>query len=186
MSDKQKYPRAAAIAVAREIVAALKGACDRIIIAGSLRRQKPEVSDVEVVYVPRLIQTGLFEDDTTNLAEKVIESLVTARELEPRPNIKGFITWGPRNKLARHVRTKIPVDLFSTDSECWWNTVVCRTGGKENNLIITTTALKKGWSFEAYGSGFVNTTTGEHYQTQSEEDVYRFIGLPYMEPKDRK
>lgn len=58
MSDKPKFPRAEAIAVAKEVVATLKPWClpDRIIVAGSMRCRKDRVGDVEVVYISRTWQ----------------------------------------------------------------------------------------------------------------------------------
>src|SRR5436190_23971821 len=49
---KQKFPRAAAVNVAREIVNRIRPFTERLLICGSLRRRKMEVGDVEVVYIP--------------------------------------------------------------------------------------------------------------------------------------
>ena len=64
MSGKVKHPRAKAVAVARELTVALRGLCEpgRFIFAGSLRRLKPEVGDIEVVYVP-LVESRPDPDD---------------------------------------------------------------------------------------------------------------------------
>ena len=51
---KTRFPRAAAIAVARELCEALKPHCERLIVAGSLRRMKQQVGDVEIVYIPKI------------------------------------------------------------------------------------------------------------------------------------
>jgi len=94
-------------------------------------------------------------------------------------------TWGAQNKLALHVASGIPVDLFSTTAANWWNSLVCRTGGKENNLLITRAALRRGWSFEAYGSGFHRLDRTERHETTSEQDVFEFLDLKYLEPWER-
>jgi DNA polymerase/3'-5' exonuclease PolX len=49
---KEKVPRAEAEAVAAEIMCQLADFCQRWKIAGSIRRKKAEVSDIEIVYVP--------------------------------------------------------------------------------------------------------------------------------------
>ena len=50
-----------ATGLAGELVALLQPACERIEIAGSIRRQRPDVGDVELVVVPRLkAPLGLF------------------------------------------------------------------------------------------------------------------------------
>lgn len=48
-----KYPHHQAISVAEEILDHLSSQCSRITIAGSIRRQAPEVSDIEILYIPR-------------------------------------------------------------------------------------------------------------------------------------
>lgn len=181
---KTKYPRADAIAVARELCNLLRPCCEHLIVAGSLRRMKREVGDVELLFVPKREQSGLFTDVTDDLAAQLINSLVPSI-LTKRPNLKGIFAWGPKNKLAIHQASGIPVDLFSVPSDCWWNSVVVRTGGKASNLLLTNAALRRGWSFEAYGSGFQKLGSDEHHTSTSESDVFQFVGMRYLPPQDR-
>lgn len=187
--DNKRYPHAEALRVAQQLVEILSPFCERIEIAGSLRRQKPDVGDIELLFVGKratrkvdLLSTEEYDDCAEH-----IDRLLKAGLLAKRPNKNGVFTWGAKNKLGIFTETGIPVDFFATDAGCWWNALVVRTGGRENNLLITTTAQKKGYSFEAYGSGFRTLCgPGGYYQTRSERDVYEFLGLPYLEPKDRK
>jgi len=91
------------------------------------------------------------------------------------------------------VPSGIPVDLFATTEECWYNYLVCRTGGKETNLAICRAANAKGWSWTPYGPGFTchpGEVSPEEYTEQhlvhSEREVFEFVGLPYLEPRDRR
>lgn len=189
MSDRPKFPREKALAVAKVLCDCFKGSCERLIVAGSLRRRKAEVGDVEILYISRrtkVPKVELFgEQPEADEMEFAIERLLTCGTLEKRPSKIGVFTWGPENKLAIHRPSGIPVDLFATDSKRWFNALVCRTGGKDNNLLITTTARRQGWSFEAYGSGFHKLDGSERHDTTSERDVYEFLGLPYREPWER-
>ncbi len=54
MSEKTKIPWEIAMPVAEEIVERLKPCCLRIAIAGSLRRLKKQVGDIEILFVPRM------------------------------------------------------------------------------------------------------------------------------------
>lgn len=54
MSGKIKFPRAVAMDVARELTRAVQPLCDRLIFAGSLRRGKAEVGDIELVHIPKI------------------------------------------------------------------------------------------------------------------------------------
>jgi DNA polymerase/3'-5' exonuclease PolX len=186
---KTKFPLAAAQAVADEITRALRPGCAEVVIAGSVRRLKPEVSDVEIVYVPR-VETqpdpgDLFASRSANYAEEAIAALLKAGTLAKRKNVNGAETFGPRNKLLVHMRTGIPVDLFATAADCLANYLVCRTGPAELNQHIATLALKRGWRWNPYGPGFTALSGEASHPVTSEREVFDFVGLPYREPRER-
>ena len=64
--------------------------------------------------------------------------------LRRRLSKTGAEAWGPKNKLAVHVESGIPVDLFATSAESWWNYLVCRTGPAASNIAIAQAALAGG------------------------------------------
>ncbi len=183
---KAKFPHAKALAVAKELQAMIAPACKRIAIAGSLRRMKPEVGDVELLFVPILSERpdGLFESKIVDVCSEVVEKLLDDGVLAKRPNINGHFTWGERNKLAIHVASGIPVDLFGTSEENWWVSLVIRTGSKETNLDLTMGAQKQNARLNAYGCG-VTWSDGTTTPAASEQHVFDLCGVPYKEPKDR-
>lgn len=190
---KPKFPRSLALQAAKEICDALKPVCERLTVAGSLRRRKPFVGDVEILFVPRLErlpdlgQTDFLaapEPKFKNLAEQVIEQLVTRAVIIQRKNKDGHIAWGAKNKLALHTTTDVPVDLFTATAENWWNYLVCRTGGAQNNIRIASAAQKKDWQWNPYSAGFTDQE-GNPVPVTSEQDVFRLVGLPYLEPHER-
>ena len=186
MSAKKKYPHAEAMVVANEMQARLNVACERIAIAGSLRRGKAFVSDVEVLFVPRLTERpdGLFDRRIVSVADEVLEEMLATNVLAKRPNVNGSFTWGVANKLAIHCATGIPVDFFGTTPENWWVSLVIRTGSKETNLRLTTGANKRGASLMAYGCG-IKWSNGEIWAAHSEHDVFDLCKVPYLEPENR-
>ena len=193
MSDKPKFPRADALRVAKELCDALEGTVEKLIIAGSLRRRKQFVGDVEVLFVPRLVekkkeQAGLFGDfeqvEYESLAERKIEALLASGVIVKRPSKIGVFTWGKDNKLAVHAKSGIPVDFFATSLEKWFVSLVIRTGSAETNLKLTTGANKLGGTLHAYGTG-VTHSDGTHTKATSEQHVFDLCGVPYAEPKDR-
>lgn len=187
---KTKFPRAVALAVAKELCAALRPVTERLIVAGSLRRGKAEVGDVEILFVSKfkavpfdlfgsVVQMSLVEDALANL----IESGVLAK----RKNVNGSEVWGAKNMLAVHVASGIPVDLFAATAANWWNYLVCRTGPGESNIAIASAAKDMGWKWHPYGSGFsrqVGLATEERV-VGSEREVFEFVGLPFKEPVER-
>jgi len=186
MSDRPKIPRAAALKVADEIVARLTPCCERIAIAGSLRRGKSEVGDVEILYIPKMSERadGLFDRRIISVASEVIDGLLTSGYFSKRPSKTGVFSWGEANKLAIHTASGIPVDLFATDAPRWWVSLVIRTGSKDTNLALTTGANRKGATLMAYGHG-VKWSDGTVTAATSEQHVFEMCGVPYKEPKDR-
>ena len=187
MNEKKKYPRAVALAVAAELCRALAPACARLVVAGSLRRRKEQVGDVEVLFVPRFedVPDGLFDRKLEDQAERVIADLVARGVLAARIGAAGGTSWGPKNKLAVHEASRVPVDLFTATDANWWNYLVCRTGGAENNVALAQAAQAKGWKWNPYGPGFTDDT-GRIVPVASKQDVFRLAGLPYLPPEQRK
>lgn len=187
MSDKPKFPRAQALAVGEYFVRELTPLCDRIVIAGSLRRGKAEVGDVEILYVPKygIEQDGLFDTKEFSLADARINAWFKAGFIGKRLSSAGVSTWGEKNKLAIDGRSKIPIDFFSTTLENWWVSLVVRTGSKDTNLQLTTGAQRLNRTLHAYGSGVEIRSTGEHIAALSERDVFSLCNVPYKEPGQR-
>lgn len=186
---ERKWPLAEAKRIASEIVPLLAPFCERIEIAGSIRRRRPQVGDIEILCIPKIEERpdGLFDLISCDLLNEECDKLLAGGTLAKRIGKNGSTSWGPKNKLGVYVPMGIPIDIFSTDQACWWNALVVRTGGKQNNLIITTTAMRRGERFEAYGSGFSRSRDDQHiYTTTSERDVFDHLGLPYLEPHQRR
>lgn len=187
MSAKQKYPAEAALAVARELCRHLKPITARLICAGSLRRRKPEVGDVELLYIP---QRGHVDDGTLwgseggNLVNAKLDDLIRSGVIAKRENTNGGTSWGKLNKLAVHVASGIPVDFFEATEINWYNYLVCRTGPAESNTRIASAAIARGCKWHPYNSGFTDAT-GSMQRMDSEAAVFQFAGLPYREPWDR-
>ena len=174
--------------VAAELCAALKPVCAKIIVAGSLRRRKATVGDVEILYIGktevRQDPADMFARITVNLADEAIAALEKSGVLERRKNKNGSEMYGAKNKLMRHHATSLPVDLFAATSENWWNYLVCRTGPADSNTRICMAAQDRGWKWNPYGAGF---SRGDEVRAmESEADVFAFVGLPYEQPEARK
>jgi DNA polymerase/3'-5' exonuclease PolX len=160
--------------IAEELKGLLSPACNRIEIAGSIRRQKPDVGDVELLVIPR-----------ANYLDRILYDLMMRGMLAMRLNKRGSRVYGPKNKLLVHLPSGIGVDIFSTNEECWPVALVVRTGGVRTNKEIATQAIQRGMRFHAYGRGFTQPD-GSELICQSEADVFRAVGLAYREPWERE
>lgn len=184
--DKIRYQYAVAMRVAENICESLRPLCENIIIAGSLRRRKPDVGDIEILYVARIENRpdGLFDTRNFNPVDELLEIALREGNLCKRPNVRGHFTWGEKNKLAVHLPSSIPVDFFATTKENWWCSLVIRTGGKETNLKLTTGAQRLGRTLNAYGAG-ITCSDGTVIPATSERHVFELCNVPYLDPENR-
>lgn len=185
MSEDRQFPRAEALAVANKFVEFLDRHCTRCVIAGSLRRRRPLVSDIEILFVSKIVRVpdpadmfgGTIE---ISAAVRAIEALLQVGVISKRLNSKGSPTWGPENKLAVHNTSGIPVDFFATSEDRFFNALFVRTGPVALNKEVAAAALARGWEWHAYGDGF--TRGREAKRVKAERDVFDHVGLEYREP----
>ncbi len=192
--EKPQYGLAYATAIAEKLASFLQPACERIAIAGSIRRKKETVGDIELLYVPRWMELPKNTDDLfaqrflepTNLVDLKLDELICDGSLTKRLNMRGSITWGEKNKLAVYRGDSIPVDFFSTDAESFENYLVCRTGPAELNMLIASRAIRRGWKWKPYSWGFVNAhDSTQFHMVKHEKHVFDFVELPWLEPHER-
>jgi len=168
-------------AIAEELVKQLAPHCERIQIAGSIRREKPEVKDIEIVAIPKPYDVGLFESGiatVVNRWEKVKGELpckYTQRVIYPL-HINGDI----------HVPdVSIKLDLFFARPENWGLILAIRTGSAEYSHRV----LANGWVSKGYhsvdGMLFHEKSKWERKITE-EWQLFQLIGVPMPDPKDRE
>lgn len=196
MSAGVDIPLEDARLAAEYFVSLLEDACERIEIAGSIRRRKPIVHDIEIVAVPRVVdrpKAGLFADDTepVNLLEERIALLlsrgserhdVIARAVENHRrdgSIDVQEKLGPAFKAL--VYAGLPVDLFITDAERWGCIFALRTGPGDWNVRLVTDCRRVNRSV----AGGRVLHLGKPVATPEEADFFREIGQPWLDPWER-
>jgi DNA polymerase/3'-5' exonuclease PolX len=188
MSDKPKFPRAVALQAAREVLAVLTPACERIIVAGSLRRKREHAGDVEIVYITKRGEArrpGALFPETCDLADVAIAELELAGTLTRRLSKTGNETFGPKNKLMLHVSSGVPFDLFAITAGAWFSYLVCRTGPAMFNVALAERAKALGYAWHPY-KGFERLSDHKLIEPASEHDVFTLLGLDYLEPWERQ
>ena len=148
--------------IADSIIQRLKPYCqkDKIEVAGSTRRKKATVNDIDFVLIP---------SDPWNLNYEI-------SSLGQMP-VKG-------GKIQRINHNGVQVDLYFAEPQTWATLLLIRTGSKENNIRLTSLAKKKGWHLHASGSGLFNET-GQRIAGDTEESIFEALGIPYQEPEAR-
>jgi len=147
---------------AQEIVAALRAACGNAIRdiapAGSLRRMKPTIGDLDI----------LVASDTP---QKIIAAFVNLR-LCARSTRKA------RRKQASSAQNGLQVDLRVLEPKHWGSALQYFTGSKEHNIALRQIALDQGLSLSEWG---FKTVKGEkEIFTPTEQEVYEKLSLPWI------
>ena len=176
--SKPRYPLVQAQEVAHALYIAFLPCTERLEIAGSVRRHKPDVGDIEFVCIPKL---GPLGNDTLDI---FLRQQIADGVLAHRLSVTGHRTYGPLNKLLVHVPSGIPLDIFATTAENIGMALVVRTGPREFNVRMMTRFQNLGLRGEAYGG--IRGTDGQRNNCPDEETVFRALGWPYTEPWERR
>jgi len=144
-------------ALAEALADLLRPACQRIEIAGSIRRGKARPNDIEIVAIPALAaftQATLFgglqggsASEPVNLFNQKCDELLTTGALEKRPDGQGRYCWGTGVKRAVFFQGKdyAPVDLFQVIEPAQWGVIYAiRTGPGDFNHLLVTSRYKGG------------------------------------------
>ena len=164
--------------------------CDRIEIAGSIRRGKPDPHDIEIVALPKMEHVG-YEDlfstkpNTRNLFEEILTQWQTNGVLHHRPDKNGRPAWGPRFKRA--TIHGVAVDIFSVLPPAQWGVIFAiRTGPADFNRALVTSKLEGGFmpmGMQVKDGALLRN--GQAVPTPEEEDYFGAIGVPCWPPAER-
>lgn len=155
-----------ALAIAEKYKALLAPHCDRIEIAGSIRRKKPEVKDIEIVAIPKSYEVGLFESGIATVINRL-------------EKVRGEL---PCKYTQRILPEGIALDLFFAEPGNWGLIYAIRTGSADFSHHV----LASGWVRKGYtSSGGYLTANGRAVEVPEEVDLFRRIGLDFVEPEHR-
>ena len=134
--------------LAAELVSFLRLGCERIEVAGSIRRGKADPKDIEICAVPRLVrhvQKDMFgtvvSEGVENCLGVPLAVLLGGNDWEMDPVLRRD---GEKYKRLRHIETGICCDLFLTTADQWGNIFTIRTGPGDFSQAMVTRALKLG------------------------------------------
>ena len=146
--------------IAKKYLNLLKPYCWRIEIAGSIRREKSEVKDIEIVAIPL---------DLVGFSTEV-------NELE---KVKG----NPTGKYTQRILPEgIKLDLFMANIRNWGLIFAIRTGSARYSHEI----LACGWVKRGYKSiNGMLTKNGREIEVREEKDLFNLIGVAYIQPNQR-
>ncbi|MCD6115369.1 DNA polymerase/3'-5' exonuclease PolX [bacterium] len=135
---------------------------ERIDVAGSLRRRKETIGDVDLLVIAKD-------------AEKVMDVFV---------NLPGVTkVWG-KGKTRSSIRLEqgIDVDLRVVPKKCYGSALQYFTGSKEHNIATRKIAIDKGLKLNEYGL----FKGKKMIAGKTEEEIYKALGMEWIPPEMRE
>lgn len=160
---------------AEKIVTALAPFCDKIEVAGSIRRKRPEVGDVDIVCIPRGIEGRAAVIERCRKSGHLVKN---------GPQYVEFLYGGPLGpaQLDLWFAHAGKSDLFNSTPSNWGMLLLARTGSKEHNVKLAGIAKAKGLTFKPHDgieSGDVIVAS------ETEEAIFAALGVPFVQPENR-
>jgi DNA polymerase (family 10) len=152
--------------IAAELAAALREhpACERVEVAGSVRRWAETCKDVD------LIATA---EEPTALAEHLVGHELIAAAGKPGPN-----------GVRAQTHNGISVDLRIVAPQAFGNLLQHFTGSAAHNVQLREDAVKRGLSVSEHG--IADAESGEVVLCAEEAEVYERLGYAFVEPELRE
>ena len=138
-------------------------ATERAEIAGSLRRMKETIGDLDIVAA---------STDPQALADAFAEA----------PFADEVLAHGPKKVYI--VCNGVEVDLRIVAPEAYGSLLHHFTGGQAHNIALRERAVKMGINISEYG--LAKTGTGNYEPIATEEGIYKRLDLPYIPPELRE
>ena len=174
-----------ALPIAEGWVKRLEPHCERVTIAGSLRRRKSNVKDLEILCIPRTVdsnQESLFGASTvTSHRDPGFIRLFTQLPHQDVMIEKGDPTQAKYIRLFL-IPEKISLDLFIATQKNWGYLLAVRTGPAEySHRVLANKWVRQGYHGEA---GYL-TRGGQPVEIREEEDLFDLLKMQYVEPENR-
>lgn len=208
MNTEIRYPFDTAKKVADYIINLLKPHCEQIHIAGSIRRMRPDVKDIEIVCQPKkeIKHEGLFQDEIKIIDRNFIEALATITAAVIKGNVNGRYM---QIKTNSQNCPGIYLDLFMPDPLDYFRQYAIRTGSADYaHHTLAGAWRKKGWAAvkdtglrlisECDAHSAVNGKVTFHTIKKdlkkitmppvwtSEGQFFTWLGLEYIDPEYRE
>lgn len=171
-------PLTRATKIAAKVAAELSPFCSRIELAGSIRRQRPEVGDIDLVLVPT--DRPAIEQRVTRLCklgrcgDQYLEAVM--------PDGTQLDLW------FAHPGAPPELDIFGVPlgpqrPANFGSMLLCRTGSTMHNVHLIEHAKRRGLVWNAHWGVYRD---GRCIASETEEAVFEALGLPFVPPEQRE
>jgi DNA polymerase (family 10) len=135
-------------------------------IAGSLRRKKSTIGDIDLV-------VGIDPLQLKSLFNKI----------DALPMVSNVLQKGSRKMQLQLKENSIQVDMRFVEKSAYGSALLYFTGPKEHNLAMRKLAISFGWKLNEYG--LFDRISLNRLAGETEFSVYQKLGLPFIEPEQR-
>jgi len=166
--------------IAWRIASELEPYCERIMVAGSIRRQRPNVNDVDLVVLPKAGQEDQLRDRCKRNARRIqADGPQTLVFYLPSKSA------GPEGlQIDLWIAQRPTGDLFQQTSTNFGTLLLCRTGSKEHNVMLCSHAHTLGLHWNPYQGLF--DRSGVCLARATEEEIFAALKLDFVPPKLRE
>ncbi|HEU5360285.1 MAG TPA: helix-hairpin-helix domain-containing protein, partial [Candidatus Deferrimicrobiaceae bacterium] len=163
---RERHPLGKAMPVAFDIVRKLRALAplSKISVAGSIRRWKETVKDIDIVA-------------TSVKPEKVMKAFTTL------PAVREVLAQGA-TKSSIHTAEGIQVDLRVVEESSFGAALQYFTGSKEHNIKLREMGSRMGLKINEYG--VFRESDGKRIGGRTEGEIYKALGLPFIPPELRE
>ncbi|MBE2229983.1 MAG: hypothetical protein IAE96_04995 [Chitinophagaceae bacterium] len=205
MTQEKTYPFSKAAQVANFIYSRLSFHCQRIDIAGSIRRLRPDVKDIEIVCIPNKEekQSDLFGNKEMITDRAFVEALAEITDIVILGNVEGRYM---KIRTSSKVCPGIHLDLFMPDPVDYYRQLAIRTGSADYaHQVLANAWRRKGWvgvqhlglrrEEECFNTGKDKNIWKLYHSIEkptlppvwaSEQEFFKWIGVELVDPQLRE
>lgn len=147
-----------------ELKAAVGGAMKDISPAGSLRRLRPTIGDLDILVA-------------SDKPQVILDAFVKL------PQVREVLAKGD-TKASMVAHNGIQCDVRVLEPARWGTALQYFTGSKEHNIRVRDIALKKGLSLSEWS--YTRVKGGKEILCATEQEVYEHVGMDWMPPELRE
>jgi len=159
--------------IAERVVHKLVPVCERVLIAGSIRRQRPDVHDIDICCIPK--RKPIKDLFGTIIKHVPIQEFCD--QIDSWEKLKGEAT----GKYTQRLFEGVKVEISICDASTYSIISLIRTGNSDFTHMLMTRALKCGFQQR---DGHLWSNEGQ-IPIHSEEEYFRWLDLPYVPPQLR-
>ena len=164
LEKSKRHPLNEVLPIANQIAKELRKVALKVDIAGSNRRRKSTVRDIDILAISKN-------------PEKTMNSFVKMK------NVKRILAKGP-TKSTILLKNNIQVDLRIVPKESYGAALLYFTGSKNYNIKLREIAIRKGYKLNEYG--LFDRKTNKKVAGKTEQEIYKKLGLKYTKPEKRE